>query len=423
MEQEEAPLLKKPDPKSETHYSSKSRPFGLYSTLPYYGAVLIYLVSIASVEYLHNVWIIIWGLFCLLPILDFVLPQDWLNPTKQQEKELEDKISFKVPLYLTVVLDWVLIGFIIHKLQAHPEMDLVYWIGMLFGASISSAINFMSAHELVHKHDLLGQVVGTSSLVKSFYMHFYIEHIYGHHRNVGTPKDPATSRYNESFWKFLPRTMIGSWKSAWNYEKRRLLEIEGLSTHWSYQNRMLWFLVSYFLIPIPFYFYGGITGLIVLFISGVVSIIYFEGINYIEHYGLERKQIGPDQWEKVDIRHSWNAPHRMTNYLLFKLQRHSDHHENSYKPYQTLASYDLSPQLPNGYALCVMMAFYPPIWFKVMNPIVDYYKKGVKPDPEVTKAGLKAMWNYTYFMSAVFGTLAFVQIAQFTISFTMPYYN
>ena len=80
-------------------------------------------------------------------------------------------------------------------------------------------------------------------------------------------------------------------------------------------------------------------GLILSWIFGFGAVLILEIINYVEHYGLRRKRLEDGTYEKVTIRHSWNAPHRMSNYLLFKLQRHSDHHENAFKPYQTLCSY------------------------------------------------------------------------------------
>ena len=116
-----------------------------------------------------------------------------------------------------------------------------------------------------------------------------------------------------------------------------------------------------------------------------MSVIILESINYIEHYGLSRKEISPGVYEPVDITHSWNAPHRISNYLLFKLQRHSDHHENSLKPYQTLCSYEKSPQLPQGYAFCILLAFYPKLWFKVMNPLAESYNNKKENKEEKTR--------------------------------------
>jgi alkane 1-monooxygenase len=114
----------------------------------------------------------------------------------------------------------------------------------------------------------------------------------------------------------------------------------------------------------------------ILFLAeAVFSIIYLEAINYLEHYGLARKRLPNGEYEKVTIRHSWNAPHRISNYLLFKLQRHSDHHENSLKPYQTLLSLEESPELPHGYVLMIIMVFIPSVWFRIMDPLVEEYRK------------------------------------------------
>jgi alkane 1-monooxygenase len=91
------------------------------------------------------------------------------------------------------------------------------------------------------------------------------------------------------------------------------------------------------------------------------AIFYLETINYIEHYGLVRKKLPNGEYEKTNILHSWNAPHRFSNYLLFKVQRHSDHHENATKPYQTLVSLEESPFLPHGYTLMAIMALFPKV--------------------------------------------------------------
>lgn len=107
-----------------------------------------------------------------------------------------------------------------------------------------------------------------------------------------------------------------------------------------------------------FKIYGAQAGVLFL-IEAFGSVFYLEAINYIEHYGLRREKKADGTYEKVTIKHSWNAPHRFSNYLLFKLQRHSDHHENSLKPYQTLVSLEESPHLPHGYTVCIFMSFFP----------------------------------------------------------------
>jgi len=63
----------------------------------------------------------------------------------------------------------------------------------------------------------------------------------------------------------------------------------------------------------------------------------------------------------------------MTNYFLFKLQRHADHHTWPTRRYQTLRSWDFSPQFPTGYAGMTLIAFFPPLFWSIMNPKVKQF--------------------------------------------------
>jgi len=198
--------------------------------------------------------------------------------------------------------------------------------------------------------------------------------------------------HSESSYKFIPRSIIGQYLSAWDIEKKRLLEIEECSTHWHPKNRMIWFTLSYpaFLALICWIY--GVVGMLLAICIATQAVLWLEIMNYIEHYGLERKEISPGEYEKVTIKHSWNAPH---SYLLFKLQRHSDHHENGYKPYQTLAMYDESPMLPNGYIFCATLSAFPKFWFKVINSSTIAYKKGIKLSEEEKLESLR--WKNMFY--------------------------
>ena len=273
-----------------------------------------------------------------------------------------------------IVLDNLLFFKTIHIL-AYEDHPLVFQIGVIILMGTIAGHNFLIAHELFHKPGTFHKAVGTLVMMKNMYLHFAIEHQYGHHKNIATPIDPATARLGESLYQFLGRALIGGYKSAWNIEKKRLTTIYGHKTHWVVQNKMIWFTLSYFLFPMIMYKIFGFKGTLFFLLLAALSIIILETINYIEHYGLLRKQIGPDEYEKVDITHSWNAPQRFSNYLLFKLQRHSDHHENAYKPYQVLVSRDESPMLPHGYLWCLIVANIPPLWFSTMDRVLLAYKE------------------------------------------------
>ena len=200
-------------------------------------------------------------------------------------------------------------------------------------------------------------IIGTINELKLYYAHWTTEHLVGHHRLVATPEDPASAPKGMTLYQFLPKTLIGTYRSAF--------KLGPLST-------TLYTLAYVGIFTFILLRLGVLEAFASLFISAG-AILILEIINYIEHYGLRRKLLPDGTYEKVTIRHSWNAPHRMSNYLLFKLQRHSDHHENALKAYQTLCSYDDSPMLPHGYIVCMIMATIPELWFDIMNPLVDEY--------------------------------------------------
>ena len=386
-------------------YSKEEKPAGLFSTLPYYSIIGLYALVYWLVVICHQPWTACFIVFVFLPLSDYVFPEDWLNPTPVQYKKLDDDFYFRIPLFLSVAVEWIYY-FVFIKHLCNEPFDLIYWSGALFITGTLVATNFMAAHELFHKHDALGRWVGGLTITKMLYTHFFIEHQYGHHKWVATPHDPATSRFGEPLYHYLPRSIIGSFISAWNIEKRRLVEIEECSTHWHPKNRMIWYVLGYFAFPLAIYAYFGCAGMLVSLYLAFHSVFFLESINYLEHYGLERKEVSPGEYEKVNITHSWNAPHRITNYVLFKLQRHSDHHENGYKPYQTLATYDESPMLPNGYAFCILLSFCPPFWFKIINPYVTAHKKNTPLTPE-EKAKIHAtMVRFFGYAILVFGGLA-----------------
>ncbi|MDH4058880.1 MAG: fatty acid desaturase, partial [Cyclobacteriaceae bacterium] len=106
---------------------------------------------------------------------------------------------------------------------------------------------------------------------------------------------------------------------------------------------------------------------IFFFTQSILAFTLLELVNYVEHYGIIRREISSGNYERVNPLHSWNTSHLVSNFFLFQLQRHSDHHANAIKRYQVLKHYDESPQLPFGYPTMILMALFPPLWFKEMN--------------------------------------------------------
>ncbi len=108
-------------------------------------------------------------------------------------------------------------------------------------------------------------------------------------------------------------------------------------------------------------------------------------MNYLEHYGLLRQKLADGRFERCQPRHSWNSNHVVTNLFLYQLQRHSDHHANPTRRYQALRHFEDSPQLPSGYGAMILLAYLPPLWFRVMDPRVVAHHGG-----DLNKANLYA---------------------------------
>ena len=249
---------------------------------------------------------------------------------------------------------------------------------------------------MLHRKQLVHKIFGTLVFSKILYSHFFIEHIKGHHKHVATPLDPATSNLNEGLFEFFPRTFFGSYKSVWKYETERLSKRDIPEYLKIFYNRLISFNIGHAIyLAIVYYIFGNL-GLIFILGYAFSSVFMLEAINYVEHYGLQRSKDENGFYEPINIKHSWNAPHRYTNYILFKLQRHSDHHANAYKPYQILSSFKDSPALLGGYSLALITSYCPPVWFRAYNPIV----KAVREDRDLTKEEKKKCENTVYMYMA-----------------------
>lgn len=310
-------------------------------------------------------------LFALIPAIDFFI-HDSQNPNVQDEQKLVNDKFFKYLTYAYVPLQISVLMAAAYVLK-HYQLSWVEWIGFVTSIGlISGGFGFNFAHELMHKNSKLQHLFSKILLVTVCYGHFFIEHVKGHHVKVATPEDPATAKLGQSLYLFLPKSIIGSFKSAFQLETKRLNRKGLLSS--SYKNQFWWIILCPLSIATVFFFYGGLSVLLFFIVQSVVAIFLLETVNYIEHYGLERKKLANNQYEKVSPYHSWNANHWLSNTLLIHLQRHSDHHTYGGRPYQILRHMEQSPQLPSGYLGMIMLALIPPFWRYVMDNRVLRYR-------------------------------------------------
>jgi alkane 1-monooxygenase len=249
------------------------------------------------------------------------------------------------------------------------QTDLSVWdragrigaMGILCG---SFGINV--AHELGHRVNRFEQFLAKSLLLTSLYMHFFTEHNKGHHKRVATPEDPSSARYGEMIYTFWFRTVIMGYLSAWHIANEECIK-KGRSPL-SIHNEMIRFqLIQLSLMALIYWAFGGWVLLYFLAAAGM-GILLLETVNYIEHYGLQRKATGEGKYERAMPEHSWNSDHMIGRLFLFELSRHSDHHYLASRKYQILRHHDEAPQMPTGYPGMMLLSLLPPAWFAVMNP-------------------------------------------------------
>lgn len=245
-----------------------------------------------------------------------------------------------------------------HRADWLTVLGLAYAVGFVTGAQ---GITF--AHELGHSPRRADRILGWLLMGSVAYPQFMVEHYRGHHLRAATRDDPASARRGESLWRFLPRTLGGSAASAWRLEGLRLRRQErgwlASPLAWCWTLNALAVLILLGL--------GATKMLAFWLLQSAFAIWLLETVNYIEHYGLERRTGPNGRPGPFGAQHAWNADHVISNSMLANLQRHSDHHLHAGKRYPELANV-VAPQLPAGYSACLLVAAVPPWWFALMEP-------------------------------------------------------
>ena len=360
--------------------ASRSETASIASFAPFWVALLVVPISLIS-TYLGGFWILLvpistWYLFAGA---DFALGTDarTLDPETPESALAPYTLVTRIwaPLqfvYLFAVIAWVV---------PSDSWSVLEKVGIFFGVGvITGTIGINYSHELMHQRNKLERWMADWLLAMVLYSHFRSEHLLVHHRYIGTPKDPVTARYNESFYRYYPRVLRQCLVSAFRAEEDLLARKNLPWFHHS--NPFLRYVALQALMLAIAFLIAGWAGLIYFLIQAGVAIWQLELVNYVEHYGLTRKHLGDGQYEHVKPRHSWNTDFRASNWLLINLQRHSDHHFKPNRRFPVLQSYnaDEAPQLPHGYPTMTIAAMIPPIWRRVMNPRVRAWRKQHYPE-------------------------------------------
>jgi alkane 1-monooxygenase len=322
----------------------------------------------------------VYGLM-LIPIVDALVGLNTANPSAESSGDglfWNRALTWAwVPLQLAILIALAAVAGG-SRLSETELFAAAVTIGLMTGG-----IGITYAHEMMHQTNRFERALAEILMTSTLYGHFCIEHVAGHHVNVATPKDPVTARFGESFFAFFPRALFGSLFSAWRIQRKRL-ERRGLSV--SHPSNAFWrYAAAYAAWLGAAYALGGALGVELFLVQAIVAIVLLEIINYVEHYGLMRRPLGGGRYEPVQPHHSWNAAHRITNYFLINLQRHSDHHKHPMRRYPALQNYDEAeaPQLPLGYPAMLLIALVPPLWFRMMNPrVIDWHSRFWEKAPQ-----------------------------------------
>lgn len=308
-----------------------------------------------------------------LPVFDKLFGEDAQNPPEAAVPQLEKDFYYRAVTYALVPI--IAFGFFYNVIfLATHELGFWHWLAVAITTGSLLGFGLNLGHELGHKKRKLDQWLALFTLSLGGYGHFSIEHNRGHHRDVATPEDPASSKMGENIYRFMLREIPGAFKRAWALEKERL-ERKGLS-QWHPSNEivqtttmtvLMWggLLLAFGWVMVP-----------ILAVVGFWGAFQLTSANYIEHYGLMRKKLPDGRYERCAPHHSWNSNHLVSNLVVFQLQRHSDHHANPARGFQSLRDFPDLPTLPSGYFGMFLAAYVPPVWYAIMNPKLVQWADG-----------------------------------------------
>jgi len=301
-------------------------------------------------------WSLVFIAFGVIPVMEFFMTPDPSNLSDEEDALLTGSLRYAMIPALFVPIQWGTLFVFLYQASNGAWVDPVAWIGAtatLAICCVTFGINV--GHDLGHRPERGFQHLGKFALMSSLYVHFFIEHNLGHHRHVSTEHDPASARRRETVYAFWVRSVIGSFRSAWNIAPAQMARL-------LFVQLLIWAALFYF---------AGVQAGIFAAIGAMGGALMLEVVNYIEHYGLHRRPLASGRYEQVSPMHSWNSDHPIGRVLLFELTRHSDHHANPRRAYVRLRSHAEAPQLPTGYPGMILLSMVPPLFFRVMDPLVE----------------------------------------------------
>lgn len=303
--------------------------------------------------------------FMLDKLVSFTSPQE----QSQSEFPAADGLS-----RVLAISHFIVLFLAVWSISSNPNIGILDSLGLFVATGLFlGQVSNSNAHELIHRSDkrlfTLGKWVYTSML----FGHHTSAHLLVHHRFAASDYDPNSAVRGESFYSFARRAWGGSARAGFEMESGRLKNSNTPASRFSH----------------PFYSYtlGAIASLLAGFLiggwGGVLALIGLASYaqtqlllsDYVQHYGLRRAILPNGKLTPVALQHSWNAPHWMSSYLMLAAPRHSDHHTHPNRPYPALQlpDPDIAPRLPYSLPMMAVIALYPRLWQRIMDPRLAYW--------------------------------------------------
>ena len=325
------------------------------------------------------------GFSLFIIVGDIIFPRDKEIETFSYPSLLNLSIYINLPILFILIL--LVVSIFSHNLsQWYIEvLDSYFYIDFIQIKNSFSRIDNISliiqtalfigilgtvpGHELTHrKKSKFDMFVGNWLLAFSWDCTFAIEHVYGHHKNVCLPEDPATGKRGENIYLFILKAIVKEQVGGWKIEINRLKR-KGVNS-FSFHNRMIIGYLRSLMITMIAFIIGGVNGMFCFLLCALLAKSFLEAINYTEHYGLVRERGKP-----IRMRHSWNSNHLLSSLYLCNVTRHSDHHKNSNLKFWELKPIDKdAPMLPYGYlGMLYLLLIAPFLYQRIMaKKLIDW---------------------------------------------------
>lgn len=290
--------------------------------------------------------------FVALPVLDLLIGRE--SNSKSVARKDDEAQAYRPVLWCFGIIYCCLLFMCAKAASGLPVLSAV---SLGLGLGFYGAVLFAVAHELIHSRHKADIVLSKVLLTCLCYPHYERSHKLIHHVRVSTLSDPSSAYRGQSVYSFILRSVWENWTILQEMETNRATKAS-------------WILGPLFTAGTLVAFFGP-KALLVLVFSSLVSILNLEIVQYLEHYGLQRKKLPNGKYEQVNKTHSWNADWLATNSHIVNLQLHGDHHINATKHYQELENLEDGPQLPGPYPVMIALALVPPLFFRIMDPRLD----------------------------------------------------